>query len=298
MTTYVILGHGGFNPEAEQYPPEILVPRDTTMKFWSDAGQVLMLPATTLEGGRGSDYAKVAPMFNQLKAAQPSLGPTTQTYNWKLYPDNIEAERKAARAADWGGAELIMIETGNTWLCMDTEKKCPTPATLSDPTATEDPSRYEHQCQGILGQYGGKGNEIHWVACTSFQIATPELPSLVTAAATGPGLKLDPNWEPNDKALKQASDLNQKNVKATAPGGNIAVAAGGKMVLIGARHDDDHGNYVGRQPDKEEGVITVTKASAFKKGAGTLEVKGITTKYQGAVKDALNEFSDKEVVFV
>ena len=61
MTTYVILGHGGFNPEAEQYPPEILVPRDTTMKFWSDAGQVLMLPATTLEGGGGATTPRSHP---------------------------------------------------------------------------------------------------------------------------------------------------------------------------------------------------------------------------------------------
>jgi hypothetical protein len=266
------------------------------MKFWSEAGQVLNLPFTAMEGGSGSDYAKVAPMFKQLKEAQPSLGPTTQTYNWKLSPDVLDAERKAARAADWGGAELIMIESGNMWLCMDTEGKCPTPATLSDRSAIEDPKRFEHQCQGILGEYGGFNNEIHWVACTSFEISTPELPSLVTARATGPGLRENPNWEPDEKALTQARTLNQQNVKATPGGKGVAVAAGGKMVLIGADHDDDHGNYVRRQPDKEEGTITVTKASPFKKGAGTLEVKGITAK-KDLVEKALNEFSDKDVVF-
>ena len=36
------------------------------------------------------------------------------------------------------------------------------------------------------------------------------------------------------------------------------------MVLIGGGHDDDHGNYVRRQADEEEGIINVTKASAFR----------------------------------
>jgi hypothetical protein len=53
---------------------------------------------------------------------------------------------------------------------------------------------------------------------------------------------------------------------------------------------------VRRQPDKEEGIITVTKASPFKKGAGTLEVKGIAAK-KDLVEKALNEFSDKDVLF-
>jgi hypothetical protein len=296
MTTYVILGHGGFDQESDRYPPEILIPVDTTMKFWSEAGQTLMLPYTDYKGKSGSDYAKVAPMFDKLKQAQPPLGATTRTYNWKLYPDDIEAERTAAKAANWGGAELIMIESGNMWLCMDTEGKCPTPATLDDPTALENPERYKHHCQGILGKYGGNSNEIHWVACTSFEIDVPELPPLVTSAATGPGLREDKNWQPNDKALTQAQKLNEKNVKATKGGANIAVVAGGQMVLIGSGHDDDHANYVRRQADKEEGIINVTKSSPFVKGAGKLDVKGITAK-QALVKKALNDFSDKDVEF-
>ena len=38
MTTYVILGHGGFNQDSDRYPPEVLIPVNTTMKFWSEAG--------------------------------------------------------------------------------------------------------------------------------------------------------------------------------------------------------------------------------------------------------------------
>jgi hypothetical protein len=182
---------------------------------------------------------------------------------------------------------------------MDTEGKCPTPALLTDTSeAVLDPERWKHHCEGILGEYGGGNNEIHWVACTSFNIAQPELPPLTTASATGPGLTENKYWQPNDKALAQAQKLNAKNIKATKGGGDIAIVAGGKMVLIGEGHDDDHGNYVRRQKDIEEGIIHVTKSSAFVKGAGKLEVKGITAAKQDLVKNALNEFSDKEVTFI
>jgi hypothetical protein len=34
-------------------------------------------------------------------------------------------------------------------------------------------TRWSHDCQGILSEYAG--DELYWIACTSFQVATPEL---------------------------------------------------------------------------------------------------------------------------
>jgi hypothetical protein len=296
MTTYVILGHGGFDPESDRYPTEILVPQDTTLKFWSEAGQALTLPAI----GDNTNYSKVAPAFKQLKEAQPSLGPTKSTYNFALYPEDHEAEKKGARAADWGGAQLIMVDSGKRFLCQDTEGKCPTPDLLNstDESVVTDPARWLHHCDGILGEYGGSNNEINWVACTSFEIEIQELPSLVTASATGPGLRVSANWEPDSKALREASELNKKNIKSTSGGHTAGVVIGGKMVLIGEGHSNDHGDYVRRQSDVEEGEIEVTKSSVFVKGKGTLELRGIKdATHRNKIRDELNEFSDKDVIF-
>ena len=45
MASIVILGHGGFNQAGTQYPPEVLVPPETTLRCFSDAGQPLSLPS-------------------------------------------------------------------------------------------------------------------------------------------------------------------------------------------------------------------------------------------------------------
>jgi hypothetical protein len=296
MTTYVILGHGGFDPESDRYPKETLVPQDTTLKFWSEAGQALTLPAT----GGNTNYAKVAPAFNQLKEAQPSLGPTKSTYNYALYPEDHEAEKQGARAADWQGAQLIMVDSGKRFLCQDTEGKCPTPDLLNstDESVLTDPQRWIHHCDGILGEYGGGNNEINWVACTSFEIEIQELPAMTTVSATGPGFKDNKDWEPDDEALEEASALNKRNIKSTDGGKTIGVVVGGKMVLIGEGHDNDHGDYVRRQPDLEEGEIEVTKSSIFTKGKGTLELRGIkVAAHRNQIRDMLNEFSEKDVIF-
>jgi hypothetical protein len=295
MTSYVVLGHGGFNPESDRYPKEILVPQDTTLTFWSEAGQALVIPAKSGD----SDYARVAPVFNQLKQAEPTLGPTKVTYNYAIYPDDTESEREAARDADWNGAQLIMLTRGKKYLCQDTEGKCPTPELLtrSDEDALK-PESWMHHCDGILGQYGGGGNDIHWVACTSFMIDVPELPVLDTAGKTGPGLAYSASWTPKDSDRREVAELNQKNVKDTKDGQSVAVVVGGGLVLIGNNHDNRVADFVSHQGDMEQGEIEVTKSSIFTKGKGTLEVRGIaSTANRTAVESALNGFSDKDVVF-
>src|ERR1700735_1887798 len=110
MGRYVILGHGTFNPESSSYPPEVLVPPDTTLQFFSDAGQKLTLPS-------GGDYAPVAAMWEQVKDEGLPIQPKGVTYNFKLLPDTTDGHRESAKAADWGGASVVFIDAGQTFLC-------------------------------------------------------------------------------------------------------------------------------------------------------------------------------------
>jgi hypothetical protein len=293
MTTYVILGHGGFNPDSGSYLKEILVPQDTKLKFFSEAGSALTLPAVSRGGELDSDYAHVAPAWQQLKEAQPELGATKVTYNFTLYPDDNEEERTAAKAADWNGAELIMIESGTTYLCTGTAETCPTPALL---TSTDEevlkPERWLHKCDGILGKFGGNNNEIHWVACTSFEVPTPQLPTEMTKDTDGPGWGT--NWVPDEEAIRKTVELNKVTVKDSDNKDQIAVSAGGLLVLIGDDHPTEYEEYVKRQDNFEQGVIKVTKGGVFSKG--TLDVKGISAN-KAKVEEAIGEFSEKKVTF-
>ena len=150
--------------------------------------------------------------------------------------------------------------------------------------------RWKHHCNGILDKHAG--NELYWVACTSFTVATPDVAVLDTAGAAGPGVD---DWEPDADGFNDIREKNAQNVKNTADGGTVSVVAGGKVVLIGGKHQTWPGSYVRRQPDIEEGQITVKKGGAFSKGG--LEVTGITAK-QALVKSEIGEISDKKVTFV
>jgi hypothetical protein len=291
MATYIFLGHGGFDQKGTAgYPPEVLIPTDTTLKFYSDAGQALSLPAT--DDGK-TDYSSVVPAWKQLKDQGPGLTATMQTYNFSLVPETHDEERDAIAKADWNGATPITLPAGEQYLCQGTPDTCPTPALLTNPTEEDlsNPERWKHKCTGILGQYGGNNNELHWAACTSFQIKRHDLPVLDTASVTGPG----DDTTGEDPDFDEIRTLNAKNVKETAGGGSLAIVAGGQVVLIGARHGVVSADYVRRQNDKEEGLLTVTKAGAFSKGA--IEVKGISAK-QAVVKAEIGEFSEKSVKFV
>lgn len=290
MTTYIFLGHGGFDQKGTAgYPAEVLIPPDTTLRFYSDAGQALSLPSV----GDNTDYSKVAPAWQQLKDQGPGLTTTMQTYNLSLTPEDHDEERKAIQNADWNGATPITLPAGEQYLCQGTPETCPTPALLTSASeeAISNPERWKHKCTGILGQYGGNGNVLHWAACTSFVIATPELPVLDTASVTGPG----DDTTGEDPDYDEIRELNAKNVKDTPGGGSVAVVAGGQVVLIGGDHGVVSADYVRRQPDKEEGLLTVTKGGAFSKGG--IEVKGISAK-QALVKSEIGKFSDKSVKFV
>ena len=121
MAKYAILGHGGFDPTSGSYAPEVLVPPDTTLRFFSDAGQALVLP--TAKG----DYTKVASTWSQLKDQGSPIQAKGVTYNYTLYPDTTDAHRESAKAADWDGASVVFVNSGQAYLCTGTAETCPTP---------------------------------------------------------------------------------------------------------------------------------------------------------------------------
>jgi hypothetical protein len=340
MAKYVILGHGGFDAASGSYAPEVLVPPGTTLEFFSDAGQALVLPYK-----RGdADYSKVAPAWSQLRGKGDPIQAKGVTYNYSLYPGESTDEVEGAKRANWGGSvSFEFVEGGQTWLCKGTIATCPTPklnvaanrhdelvakgdeavntfkkwvesggsgelpdevsdfkprladvpAELFDCVAngvSED--RWKHNCDGILGRLAG--NELSWIACTSFEFETPELPSLVTADASGPGAEDVSTWVPDDDAYRKIKETNAKNIKDTDDGGVVSIVAGGAVVLIGQEHERRPGDYVHRQGDSEEGQITVTKGGAFSKGS--LKITGISAK-QALVKQVIEDFSDKKVTF-
>jgi hypothetical protein len=122
MTKHVVIGHGGFNPESGSYPPEILVGEGTTLQFFSEAGQALVLP--TAKG----DYGKVADMWEQVAAEGAPIKGKGVAYNYKLTPDRTEKHRESAEAADWGsGTEVYYLKKGAEYLCEGSSSTCPTP---------------------------------------------------------------------------------------------------------------------------------------------------------------------------
>ena len=295
MAAYVILGHGGFNPDSGGYAPEVLVPPDTTLQFFADAGQALVLPS--------GDYTDVASMWEQGAAEGSPIPAGWVTYNYRLTPDTTEGHRDSARNADWGeGVSIVFVESGDAFLCTGTEDACPTPALRVqqqqyDETGEGDPvedDRWNHHCDGILGELAG--NEIYWLACASISSRVDQsfMPSLDTSDVSGPGAADVSTWIPDDAAYEEIARLNAQNVKNTEDGEQVSVVVGGAVVLVGGDHARRPADYVRRQENIEEGVIVVTKGSTF--SAGTLEVYGITAS-QRLVKDALESFSDKKVRF-
>ena len=67
----------------------------------------------------------------------------------------------------------------------------------------------------------------------------------------------------------------------------VAIAAGGVLVLIGEDHDPGPASYADRQGNKEEGILTFKKGGIFSKGG--VDVKGIKEPRDG--REILGEFA-------
>lgn len=296
MSIYAILGHGGFDQRgAEGYPTEVLIPPDTSLKFYAEAGQTLLLPPPNVNDPDNSGYERVAPVFDQVRDQGAPLTATMTTYNYCLYPDDSDDYRDSARRANWGSAQPLFLNKGTIYLCEGDPEKCPTPALIggSEEDVTN-PERWKHHCDGLLGRYAG--HELHWLACASFSYPEQHLPATEMGSVVGPGAYPEgsPDWVPDDDDLSEVSDQNAENVKGAANKAELSIAAGGVLVLIGEGHDVKPIEYVKRQGDFEQGTLTVTR-SAF--GAGSVVVKGLSGSKQGLVEQSVALFSNKSVKF-
>lgn len=295
MASIVILGHGGFDQVAAGFPGEVLVPPDTTLRFFSDAGQPLLLPA---KDGR-SDYDKVVNVWDHYREQDKPLPARWVTYNFELAPDDTQEEYDLGQSLDWG-ATVVAVPPGggDLRLCTGTADTCPTPALNVQQQQFEagtgeavPEDRWNHHCTGILGQYAG--NDIIWMACTGFIRATPQLGSFETSPSYGPASSRA-DWTPTDADWDSINAKNQQTIKDADDGATLPVYAGGLLLVVGDAHDRWVVDYVRRQQDLEYGDLTVTKGGTF--SSGRFEITGISAK-QSVVEAALQQVSDKKIVF-
>jgi hypothetical protein len=304
MGTIIVLGHGYFDPAGGGYPPEVLIPPDTSLRFFSDAGQPLVLPAYRNDAGEViSDYNKVVNVWEHFKEDESPIPPRWVTYNFRLSPEDSDEDRELAGKLPWG-ADVVTLPEGadKFYLCTGTPDTCPTPALnvqqqdyeqrgVGSPVPDD---RWHHHCKGILATHAG--NDLIWCACTSIRLdaeTRAELPLTMTSGSAGPGMDVA-GWYPTDADWSSIIERNRQNVKDTPDGEVVPVSAGGVLVLIGRDHAVRPVEYVRRQGDLEEGQITVNKGGFADKG--TLEISGISAK-QSEVQMTIEQFSDKEIVF-
>src|ERR1700728_2397671 len=116
MANLIILGHGGFT----QGSFETLVPPNTTIRFFADAGSPLSLPAKRVSGELVFDYAQVADILANYKETEAPLESGAVVYNMLLGPVDPEEQRIAKEldaAGKWGGGIMLTPTrgTGKLW---------------------------------------------------------------------------------------------------------------------------------------------------------------------------------------
>jgi hypothetical protein len=147
---YVIFGHGGLDLTSQDME-WVAVPWETTIQFYSDAGQSLLQRSEA-----------IVDVFTQMLQPWPPIDHTGVTYNLALEPFSAkQLEHLLKDNPDFGGHTLLVvgrdIPTDKAWLCTGTKESCPT-----DPRDIA--AGWTHGCDGILASYPG---ELHWLACTS-----------------------------------------------------------------------------------------------------------------------------------
>jgi hypothetical protein len=296
MASYVFLGHGAFDRQSGVGPPEVLVPSKTTLRFFSDSGQVLDIPATD-EGT--TDYNEVVNLWQHFQEDRAPIPPRWVTYNFALSPETSDEERELALSLDWG-ATVVSPPVGSEklYLCTGTADSCPTPALNvqqrnheagREGAAAVPDKRWYHDCDGILDLYAG--HDLFWIACTRIRLLPSDMPVLMTAHAPGPGLDDGSDWYPVDDTELTEIRQHNKNVLAMTPDGNgVALVVGGGLVLIGYDHAYGPASYVRRQDDTEEGFLLVDHSNRI------IVVQGIGWQQQAA-SVALTDLFEYELIF-
>jgi hypothetical protein len=138
MAKLIILGHGGFGTQSEM----TLVPPNTTLKFFADAGSNLMLPFKVTGPARPDpphwkegtnwvfDYERVADVLSEFQEREKPLAAGAVVYNMQLQAPHPESQRIANELhalGKWGGDLLMKPDAGEWTLCRGDATTCPTP---------------------------------------------------------------------------------------------------------------------------------------------------------------------------
>ena len=306
MAKKVIVGHGGFSPGGKM----VLVPSETSVTFYSDAGTDLSLPVKPT-GPIGSgwvegvncdfEYEKIKDIIDNGYKSQNVVLNGGVVENFLLQPLGA-GSAATAKKIDWWGEKAVVPESGEELrLCTDPDN-CPRPELRDlmqkflDSDGKEgrfvEEDEYEHHCKGLLATYAGY--DIHWVSCTGFTGDKSALGGAVPDQDGKMAEAIHTAWSPDDAAFAQVVEKNQAAVKGLADKESIDIAVGGVLLLVAADHDEKVMQYVQRQKDYETGKATV-KRSPF--GAGSLVITNISPAKKGLIEKSVAEFSDKTVKF-
>ncbi|MDE3205256.1 MAG: hypothetical protein KGQ66_13700 [Acidobacteriota bacterium] len=305
-TKKVIVGHGGFDPGDKM----ILVPNDTTVTFYSDAGTDLGLPFKPIGDYNGEwvegvnaafDYDKIKDIIESGYRSQNVVLAGGVVENFSLDPLGA-GSAEVARRIDWWGEQAVVPTAGEDLrLCTDPDN-CPRPElrvlmqkyldTGGQEGRLVEEDEFEHKCKGLLATYAGY--DIHWVSCTGFTGDMSSLDGAIPDVDTTLSDATDIAWSPDDAAIDLAEAKNQANVKDLDDKASVDLEVGGVLVLIGDGHDEKALQYVRRQKDYEGGTLTV-KRSLF--GAGSVVIEGVSSGKQSLIEMSIGKFSDKSVKF-
>src|SRR6476469_1038086 len=156
---HIILGHGSLTPEGYSFQDgmdTVAVPPGTTMQFFADAGQGLVVTKDLLIN------------WDSLEAPWPALTSENVTYNLGIGKFGNDADGLGRWLAAAQGTQEHTIHVpvvigdvqDDDLLCTGAAGQCP-----RDPR-----DQQAHSCNGILARLTG---DLYWIACTSLALPRP-----------------------------------------------------------------------------------------------------------------------------
>ncbi|MFE5539471.1 hypothetical protein ACFQ78_27475 [Streptomyces sp. NPDC056519] len=274
---YILMGHGGFVPDPSVTPPgmeSVAIPSDTTIQFYSDAGQRLGFGRAQLDAWTGLD----------VRAFWPPLDSRNVTYNLALYGDPWRWLAVLRNESQFGEHEVILPGIRGVpdpaVLCKGTPDTCPT-----RPEQVVDGAK--HDCSGLLARLEG---ELHWLSCTTFEEAGPEvIAGVLDGMLSGVVLGDRPDWRlgPEDR---DAIDLVNAACVTRAGTAYLPFTLGGSVLLLGSGHDYKHEFHAASRGDALQGAWRVN-------GSGELCFDRVPPEDQDTVRAAIGRFSPAGVRF-
>ncbi|MFF0220436.1 hypothetical protein [Streptomyces vinaceus] len=259
----------------------VAIPRETTIRFYSDTGQSLAYSAYDLD------------RWEQLDVFWPPLGSNRVTLNLQLQGAPELWERELRHHPQFGGHVLILPGVDGVpdpfVMCAGTPETCPTrPEQVWE-------QGMEHHCDGILGTLRG---ELFWLACTAV-IGDDE--TVVDAALTGRPeavvLGANPDWLPNRADRRRVYAMNRANLAGADNIGVLNYRLGGSLLLIGRGHDDDCINYVLADIDGIRGQLLVFEGAGGRAASRQMVFYDVPKDCRAYIRAVVARFSDAQVRF-